>query len=338
MALATLDLMSERIRRKRSGQFLASSFLQRLDGPRSFEEFQELFPDDLSCRRYFEALRWPRGFRCPHCDDHGTAGQSQRGLYRCDQCATVSSATTGTRLDRSRYTLRTWFRALWEVFASESATDPVALARVLAGTEVPLARVEDSIWPLLTALGELMAASSAEPLRGLVEVSKVPVAIGPGAGGERTSARHVMVAVATELRDREAGALRLSRLSVVDGVALTDFVRRVVARGSSVRTSPWRGYAGLRTHGYGHLVEPGIDEDLEGCTPHAQQLASLLRLWLYSSGGVQLERLDYYLSEFVFRYNEQTSAAPTDRGAMFRRVLRVAAGAKRLPRLKRRVG
>ncbi|TML20303.1 MAG: transposase, partial [Actinobacteria bacterium] len=33
--------------------------------PRSVIEFQRLFPDELACRAYLFASRWPDGFSCP---------------------------------------------------------------------------------------------------------------------------------------------------------------------------------------------------------------------------------------------------------------------------------
>ena len=46
-----------------------------LSFPRSFPEFQRLFPDDAACAAYLEKARWGDGFVCPHCQ---TADQRYR--------------------------------------------------------------------------------------------------------------------------------------------------------------------------------------------------------------------------------------------------------------------
>jgi hypothetical protein len=39
--------------------------------PGSLPEFQRLFPDDMACARYLEAIRWRNGFVCGWCDEPG---------------------------------------------------------------------------------------------------------------------------------------------------------------------------------------------------------------------------------------------------------------------------
>ena len=36
--------------------------------PRTLLEFQRLFPDEGACTAYLEAVRWPGGFVCHHCN------------------------------------------------------------------------------------------------------------------------------------------------------------------------------------------------------------------------------------------------------------------------------
>ena len=78
-----------------------------------------LFDDDVLARQALEALRWPEGPRCTHCDASGTdvfqiGGEKQShrdGLYHCKRCRKQFTVTLGTFFERSRITLRTWMRA-----------------------------------------------------------------------------------------------------------------------------------------------------------------------------------------------------------------------------------
>src|SRR5712664_212919 len=82
-------------------------------------QMSSLFDDDVFARQALEALRWPQGPRCTHCDAGGTEvfkiggrKQSHRdGLYHCKLCRKQFTVTLGTVFERSRITLSTWLRA-----------------------------------------------------------------------------------------------------------------------------------------------------------------------------------------------------------------------------------
>ncbi len=309
---------NESVRRTRSGEYLAESVAQRLSGPRDATELAHLFRDETACREYLAAVRWPRGFVCPHCGDRSPAQRSERGLWLCPTCDTVSSPATGTLLDRSPLPLCGWFRAVWEVFATDHGANPDSLAKVLGVRRPAL------VWAWLEQLRTIMAAASAEPLVGLVEVAKVPIELElPGAGNRRTLG-HRIVAVAVEARGSELGRVRIRRLERVDGPAMTRFVTETVGRGSTLRTGTWSGYGRLRSSGYGHLVAGGADELYEARMQCMQLMTAMLRIWLRTAPALSLERSDYYLDELVFRLNERGMCLAAERGALFRRIVEVA--------------
>jgi len=66
------------------------------DHPRTYREFVEMFPDDETCLRYIESLRWPDGFFCPACGAVGEPWRTTRGRLVCGSCRHQSSVTAGT--------------------------------------------------------------------------------------------------------------------------------------------------------------------------------------------------------------------------------------------------
>ena len=40
--------------------------------PKTFLEFQEMFPDEGACWAHLRRVRWPHGFVCPRCGSHGS--------------------------------------------------------------------------------------------------------------------------------------------------------------------------------------------------------------------------------------------------------------------------
>ena len=80
--------------------------------PRSLREFDEQFATEQACRDYLFRLRWPEGFRCPHCG--GDKAWPVRGvLLECAACGTQTSVIAGTIFQDTRTPLPIWFRAMW---------------------------------------------------------------------------------------------------------------------------------------------------------------------------------------------------------------------------------
>lgn len=81
--------------------------------PRSLPEFTRLFPDDLSCAKYLESVRWTDGFVCPKCSERGKPFRfaARPSVLRCRVCRGDSSLTAGTVLHRTHLPLTTWFWA-----------------------------------------------------------------------------------------------------------------------------------------------------------------------------------------------------------------------------------
>ena len=56
----------------------------------NIEQLRERFPDENTCREFFESIIWHHGRRCPHCNcenSYPLSGKSSRpGLYECGCC------------------------------------------------------------------------------------------------------------------------------------------------------------------------------------------------------------------------------------------------------------
>ena len=56
----------------------------------NLNQFRNMFPGEIACRRYLEKVIWPHGRVCPHCGGLKSwllSGPSARsGLYECSAC------------------------------------------------------------------------------------------------------------------------------------------------------------------------------------------------------------------------------------------------------------
>lgn len=297
------------------------------DYPQNFKEFEKFFADEAACRKYLFRLRWPEGFECPQCGGTLSAWVTARGYLHCRSCQGETSLTAGTVFERTRNPLKTWFLAMWYVTSQKNGSSALGLQRMLGFGSYRTA------WTWLHKVRRAMVRPGRERLNGYVEVDEAYVG-GKEAGvhGRETRTKAI-VAVAVEVHSPKGfGRIRMQRISDVSAASLTPFVCDAVAPGSTVHTDAWGGYNDLTKHGYQResTVLSSSDDPTHVVLPAVHRVVSLLKRWLLGThqGGVRTRHLDYYLDEFVFRFNRRTSRS---RGLLFYRLMQQAAATRPTP-------
>lgn len=206
-----------------------------VDYPADVAQLRAWFAADEDCLDYVDWLRWPQGFRCPHCG-HGATGRDRAGRYRCGGCRRQVSVTAGTIFDKTRIPLTVWFEAIWLGTVSKSGVSAAHLHRVL-----PVSSYQ-SAWLMLAKIRQVMSSSTGEPLEGHVEVDETFLG-GPRAGKTgRGTAGKTLVAGAIEVFPDGWGRARLAVISDASATSLRGFVRDNVRAGSTVVTDHWVSY------------------------------------------------------------------------------------------------
>jgi transposase-like protein len=242
-----------------------------------------------------------------------------RGVFRCKACHGNTSLTAGRVFQDTRKPLRTWFLAMWFTTSQKNGVSALGLQRVLG-----LGSYETA-WTWMHKLRRAMVRPGRDRLTGEIEIDETYVG-GPEEGKRgREIEKKSIVVVAAEKNGRGIGRIRLRRVKDVSAESLLDFIRETVEPGATIHTDGWKSYAGLPVAGYKHRVTfvSGGDEQAHEVMPRVHNVAALLKRWLLGTlqGGVQQQRLDYYLDEFTFRFNRRRSNA---RGLLFHRLAQQA--------------
>ena len=296
------------------------------DYPKTLLEFEDRFRTDAACRTYLVQLRWPSGFQCPRCH-HARGWGTARGLVVCRACRAHVSVTAGTIFQDSHLSLRVWFRAMWWITNQKSGVSALGLQRALGLGSYRTA------WSCLQKLRRAMVRPGREPLTEAVEVDEIYVGgVEPGKGKRHLGETKALVAVATEVRGRGMGRIRLQRILDASENSLVGFVRQVVGPGAVVITDGWTAYPGLAEHGYTHRprVVSGSGQTASTLLPRVHRVAALLKRWLLGiyQGRVTHEHLGDYLNEFAFRFNRRLSR---HRGKLFYRLVQQAVAVDPIP-------
>lgn len=297
-----------------------------VDYPRTFQEMDDWFRDEVDCRAYLRQLRWPDGFVCRSCGEHAEPWETARGALVCRACSAETSLTAGTLFQDTRKPLRLWFLAMWFVTSQKNGVNALGLQRVLG-----LGSYETA-WTWLHKLRRAMVRPGRDLLTGEIEVDETLVG-GPEEGRKgRAIEDKALVVVAAEKRGRRIGRIRMKRIDDARADTLIGFIRETVEPGATIHTDGWKGYNGLKAAGYGHRVTviSGSPDPAHELMPRVHNVASLLKRWLMGTlqGGIQKRHLDYYLDEFTFRFNRRTSRA---RGLLFHRLAQQAADLQPVP-------
>ena len=278
--------------------------MPRPDFPRNLNELLRMFPDDRAAFDYIVASRYHGEFVCPKCDVRaGGFVRADRLAVQCRNraCQSLTSATAGTAMHRSKVSPRKWLLAAWLVVTDKRGISSVQLANQLGVHQ-------ETAYMMLHKLRAAMVAPERTQLRGRVEADESFI---------NTIPQKPLVAGAVEVRDGKdrkgrpvtyLGRIRLRHVGSRDAEELVTFIVENVEEGSTVVTDAFVSYNDLRIGGYEHLIEStsrGMRQD--DVLRHYHLAISNLKAYLAGTyhGAVELKHLQAYLNEYTFRFNRK---------------------------------
>lgn len=291
-----------------------------VDYPIAWKQFLDWFHSEQACREYLENLKWKNGFFCPNCHSIKDSNKTSRNRWVCNDCRYQTTVTSGTIFDKTRTELRVWFAAIWYVTSQKQGVSALGLQRVLG-----LGSYETA-WTMLHRLRRAMIRPERSKLKGLVEVDESYLSIKDKTyEGQslKSNTEKVLIAIAVEIKDpKKFGRIRVQRLNSSKRKDLEPFVADSIELGSKVNTDGASAYKHLSEMGYEHHINVHLGSDIPAhkSMPGVHRVASLLQRWVLGThhGAIKPNQLDYYLDEYVFRFNRRTS---NSRGLLFYRLM-----------------
>ena len=129
-------------------------------------ELMDLFPDEETAVKWFEAIVWPNGPVCGHCGSESVSAVKNRKPmpYRCRTCRKHFSVRHGTILEESRLPLRKWALAIYLVCTNLKGVSSMKLHRDIGVTQ-------KTAWFMRHQIREAYPQNFG-PFSGLVEVDE----------------------------------------------------------------------------------------------------------------------------------------------------------------------
>jgi transposase len=277
----------------------------------SIMEFDKEFPNDAACLDYLKDTLYPDGIFCPTCAKTTTHYRVKaRPAYSCQFCGHYEYPMVGTIFQGSATSLRLWFYGMYLMASTRCGISAKQLERELGVTY-------KTAWRMFKQIRSLMWQDD-ELLDGMVEVDETYIGgkakwrnqgrkTGRGRGGVGSG----KVPVQGMVRRRTPSRPGKIAAQVVDNAdaTLAGNVRRRVLPETRVMTDEARAYQRLGDMGFDHdYVTHGAKVYVSGDVHTNTVEAFWSHLKRGISGvyhGVGPHKLQTYVDEYVFRYNNR---------------------------------
>lgn len=269
------------------------------------------FPDEESCVRYLEKLRWGDTIVSPF-DPTSKVYKCANGKYKCRNTGKYFDVKTKTAFADTKLPLRCWVFAIFMFMSHKRGVSSCQLARDLGVTQ-------KTAWNMLHKIREFMKCMNRQTVSGEVEIDESFVG---GKNKNRHKDKKVERCQGRSFKDKKPVFGMLQRggpmtAIVVDNTrasTLMPIIKEYLASQSVVYTDGWD-YGGLDEHYTQYSVDHGahfygtsfIDESgnrVSVSTNGIECAWSHFKRMLYGTYyNVSKTHLQRYVDEFVFRFN-----------------------------------
>jgi transposase-like protein len=274
--------------------------------------FDQMFPDEDSCKAYLRDQRWPSGVRCPRCgNEHVYASKARPFHWQCTKCGKTPrapyrfSVTVNTVFENTNYKLLVWFKVLYLMLTSKKGISALQIHRMIGSGSYRTA------WFICHRLRAGLADPEFRRLMGVVEIDETYIGgkehnrhWDKKKGGRGTAGKIPVIGAISR-----KGNVVCKMIEDADTETLTRFVRRTVdEKVDLVATDEHSGYRYLKWAMPHEVVKHSRGEYVRG-NIHTQSIESFWSLLKRGIVGtyhnVSKKYLPLYLNEFSYRFNNR---------------------------------
>ena len=274
-------------------------------------DFERMFPDEVACKAYLAAIRWPETVYCPRCGSTEVHPHSQDFHWQCYACTPKGgyrfSVLVGTVFENTNKPLRDWFRVMHLMLTSKKGMSALQIYRYLGFGSYKTA------WYMCHRIRAGLANEEFRRLMGVVEVDETFVGgkdknrhKDDDRDGRGKGKRKVAVVGAVERKGKVVARV----IDRTDFATLSHFLSETVSHKVSLIAHDDHG-------AYRHLKYPhgAVRHQRGEYVVGAIHTNTIEGFWSILKRGVvgtyhkvSKKYLPLYVAEFQFRYNNRENA------------------------------
>lgn len=269
----------------------------------SIIELLQAFPDEETCIKHLEELRWGGVVVSPF-DENSKVYICKNGKYRCKNTGKYFNVKTNTLFDNTKIELQKWFLAIWLVTSHKKGISSLQLSKDISVTQ-------KTAWFMLQRIRKCFGIENDNDLNGNVEVDETYIG---GKNKNRHYNKKIKNSQGRSSKDKapvigmveRQGKLNAYKISDVQAETLTKEIIKKVKETANLYTDEWLGYKDISKL-YNHsIVKHNEGQYVDGInfTNTIEGFWSLLKRGIIGIYHFTSKKhLQKYIDEFVFRYN-----------------------------------
>ena len=204
----------------------------------SIFDFQNKFPDDVSCYEYLSELKWSEGFKCSRCGHEKFCKGVGKYARQCTSCHISQSVTSGTLFQHVKFPILKAFYIVYYVSTNKKGISTTELSRKLELRQ-------KTCWLFKQKVMRAMAGSGNFLLKGNVEVDETVIGQQEEGVKGRKNGNKKLVVFAIEKLGAGASRLYGKVIEKASSQELGSFMETVIDKDATIRTDGWSGYKPL---------------------------------------------------------------------------------------------
>lgn len=272
----------------------------------SLRKLLDTFPTEKSCLDYLEHRRWNGNVVSPFVEN-GQAWKCKNGKYFCKTTNKYFTVRTKTIFEKTKIPVRDWFIAIWHMTSYKKGISSVQLATELGVTQ-------STAWHIASKIRRLFNIPSEEKLDGIIELDESFVG---GKNKNRHKDKKVAQCQGRSFKDKTPvlgilqrnGVLRAFVVPDTKAKTLQPIIRKNVEKHSVLISDEWHGYNHLHSDYDHHIVDHSKKQyvDFDNKEIHSNTIEGFWSIMKRGVNGIynwwSRKHMQFYVDEFVFRYN-----------------------------------
>lgn len=281
--------------------------------------FNEIYPDEESCKLKFKEIRDQEGVICSHCQGTKHYWKKDKWVYECKTCGFRTTLRSGTVMHGSKLPFRYWFIAMHLLTSTKKSFSAKEMQRQLSHKRY------EPIWAMLHKLRQAMGKRDENYLlSGSIELDEgyfsteakedekdKPLKRGRGSQKKTkvlvmAESKEVKGEIKKNGKPKKVGYIKMLVLPDLKADTLTEIVERTVNPNSELTTDDSTSYTKLKDVVKEHKSQVIPKTQIGEILPWVHiAISNAKRMLLDLYHDIKPEHLQNYLDEFCYTFNRR---------------------------------